>query len=837
MDGTHSIIRNRWGIALALWLPLGLTLLLAVFQARGRAIRNNDFTWVIHTVRVEARLEHIDFLVKDAEVSEQEYIATGNPALLAAYDKAVQAVPAETKVLARLIADNPTQVAALARLELLITHRLAGTAHALWLARPPPPIGVTAQAGFGFARSFAFDGIRPLVAAMTAEEDRLLVLRRQALARQIQVETWVTRGIVVVDGALVASLTVFLWFSMRSRRRSEALAQATEARYRSMFECAPDGVVIASPDGRFIDASPSLGRMLGYTPAELVGQHVAIMVAEAEHGEISPVINEIKAGEQHHREWHFRRRDGSKFSVDTVATLLPDGNIFSMVCDITDRKRAEARFRRVVESNAQAVYFWDRSGRITNANDAFLALVGYSREDLLAGRIDWRSLTPPEQAQLDDRALVELSEHGTAKPFEKSLIRRDGTRVPVLIGSALFEDDPNAGMSFAIDLTERKSLEQQFLRAQRMEGIGTLAGGIAHDLNNILTPIMLSVELLKLTAVDPQAKRVLETIAVSTKRGADIVRQVLSFARGLDGERVAIEPRSLLQELEHIIKDTFPKAIRLKFVLPPTGTILGDPTQVHQILLNLCINARDAMPGGGDLTIGVEDAVVDEVEAAANRVKPGRYIVLSVADSGTGMSPELLAKIFDPFFTTKQLHQGTGLGLSTVMAILKSHGGMVKVRTEPGQGTTFRIYLPANEAAVGAEATAEPPSLPRGRGEQILVVDDEAAILSVTSETLQSFGYRVVTAVDGAEAIAVYAQHRHEIALVLTDMSMPIMDGEMTIAALIRINPAVKIVAASGIASAPVADLDRVSGINHFLKKPYTSATLLTVVRTILDQA
>jgi CheY-like chemotaxis protein len=373
-----------------------------------------------------------------------------------------------------------------------------------------------------------------------------------------------------------------------------------------------------------------------------------------------------------------------------------------------------------------------------------------------------------------------------------------------------------------------------------MESIGTLAGGIAHDLNNILTPIMLSIELLKSTSDSPQTKKTLETIKVSANRGADIVRQVLSFARGLEGQRIEVQPNHLLKDLENIIKETFPKDIRLQFSVPnDTWTILGDPTQMHQIFLNLCVNARDAMPDGGTLVVGVENCLLDEQYAAMNvPTKPGRYVTISVTDSGTGMPPSIRDKIFEPFFTTKALNKGTGLGLSTVMAIVKSHEGIINVYSEPGKGTTFKVYLPAMEISSEARKTQSGKvSLPRGHGETVLVVDDEASVLTITSETLQTFGYRVLTATDGAEAVAIYAEHKNEIAVVLTDMSMPIMDGPASIRALMRINPAIKIVATSGFSEDSRVAKVYGTGVKHFLTKPYTAGTLLKVMRTILDEA
>ncbi len=507
--------------------------------------------------------------------------------------------------------------------------------------------------------------------------------------------------------------------------------------------------------------------------------------------------------------------------------------------DITEQKRNEARFRLLVDSNAQGVIFWNTKGDISGANDAFLNLVHHTREDLEAGRINWVAMTPPEYAHLDRQALEQLAETRVCTPYEKEYILKDGSRVSILLGAAMFEDNPNEGICFVIDLTERKKLEQQFLRAQRMESIGTLAGGIAHDLNNILAPIMMSIDLLKGMSENPQAVAILATIEVSAKRGADIVKQVLSFARGMEGEKMEVQPKHLLQDIETIIKDTFPKNIRREFSLPNNlWKILGDPTQLHQILLNLCVNARDAMSNGGSLTITVENVVLDEQYATMHiEAKAGQYVCINVTDSGSGIPPAIIDKIFEPFFTTKDMGKGTGLGLSTVMAIVKSHGGFINAYSEQGKGTTFKVYLPATEVSSKAKGdTVALPSPPRGKGETILVVDDEASILTITSKTLEAFGYRTLTADDGADAVALYAQHRDKIAVVLTDMAMPIMDGATTIRALKKINPAIKIIAASGLNTNGGATKVSEGGVKYFLTKPYTAGTLLNAVRAILDE-
>ena len=406
--------------------------------------------------------------------------------------------------------------------------------------------------------------------------------------------------------------------------------------------------------------------------------------------------------------------------------------------------------------------------------------------------------------------------------------------------SLLREKDgrPKSVLGIKTDVTEKRKIEVQFIRAQRMASLGLLAGGIAHDLNNVLTPIMLSIDMLKALVREPEAAPLLETLELSARRGGDIVQQVLSFARGMEGQRIVVQPRYLLQEIEQIIRDTFPKDIRLQFLLPhDTWTILGDPTQIQQVLLNLCVNARDAMPDGGTLAIEAKNCVIDEHYVAMNQqAEPGLYVAISVTDGGTGISYDIIDKIFEPFFTTKPVGKGTGLGLSSVQAIVKNHDGFINVYSEPGRGTTFRICLPAQASAADFMVNApEEINLPRGRGETILVVDDEPSIIAITQQTLESFGYHMITAVNGAEAVAAYAQNLDKVAVILTDLSMPVMDGRATVYALLKINPRARIVAMSGLDESRSAIMAANAGIKHFISKPYTAGTLLKTLRSVID--
>jgi CheY-like chemotaxis protein len=336
---------------------------------------------------------------------------------------------------------------------------------------------------------------------------------------------------------------------------------------------------------------------------------------------------------------------------------------------------------------------------------------------------------------------------------------------------------------------------------------------------------------MKLKFRDPSSQNLLEIISTSANRGADMVRQVLSFARGVEGRRIDVRISDLLQEIGKIANDTFLKSIMVNLTIPTDlWAVTGDPTQLHQVLLNLCVNARDSMPVGGTLSLAAENVNFDVHDAGLHPGStPGRYVIVEVRDTGTGIAPDVLEKIFDPFFTTKEIGKGTGLGLSTTQAIVKNHGGFIEVSSEIGIGTAFRIYLPVS-AGVSGRVARVVPELPRGHGELILIVDDETTVRQITRQTLEVFGYSVLLATDGSDAGTVYAARHQEIAIVLTDMMMPVMDGVATIQSLKRINPAVRIIAASGGHAGEVSHL----GVRHFLQKPYTAETLLKALAEVL---
>jgi len=349
----------------------------------------------------------------------------------------------------------------------------------------------------------------------------------------------------------------------------------------------------------------------------------------------------------------------------------------------------------------------------------------------------------------------------------------------------------------------------------------------------------MGLDLLQQYELPPECAPVVENIRRSARRGTDLVKQVLSFARGVEGVRVAVLLHHLVREVESIVQNTFPKNIQFEADVPrDLWPVTGDPTQLNQVLLNLCVNARDAMPGGGRLSVRARNVELDETYAAMNRgITPGRYVRIELADTGCGIPPEALDRIFEPFYTTKELGKGTGLGLSTALGIVRSHGGTITVASEVGQGTTFVLHLPSPAASVPeAAAPAAVEHLPRGRGELVLLVDDEESVRSITRQTLESFGYRALVAEDGAQAISLYAAHRQDVAVVLTDMMMPVMDGPALIAALHRLDPGLRIIAASGLEANGSSLRGLPAGVHHFLPKPYTAEAMLTALHDLLGR-
>lgn len=540
------------------------------------------------------------------------------------------------------------------------------------------------------------------------------------------------------------------------------------------------------------------------------------------------------------RQWQQLEIDLLKQLATQVAIAIQQSTLFEQAqTELAERKRAEQKIQQqaaLLNVATDAILVRDWSNKILFWNKGAERLYGWTAEEAL-GKNALELLYKEALPQLQDIQNT-VSECGSWQG-ELHQVTKDGKDIIVESRWTLVRDDQDKPKSILVvntDITEKKQLEAQVLRTQRMESIGTLASGIAHDLNNVLAPILMSVQLLQLKLQDERSQRLLATLENNAKRGANLIKQVLSFARGLEGKRTTLQVGHLIWEIEAIVKQTFPKSTEVYTHIPrELWTVSGDATQLHQVLMNLCVNARDAMPGGGILSISAENLFID-ANYARNYIdaRVGPYIIITVSDTGTGIPPKIIDRIFEPFFTTKELGKGTGLGLSTVIGIVKSHGGFVNVYSEVGRGTQFKVYLPA--VAATEPQVVEDLELPAGQGELILLVDDEEAVRQVTKTSLEVHGYKTLTASDGIEAIALYAQHREKINLALIDMMMPSMDGLTTIRTLQKMNPQVNIIAVSGLALNEMVAEAASTGVKTFLSKPYTAKELLKTINDVLEE-
>jgi PAS domain S-box-containing protein len=632
----------------------------------------------------------------------------------------------------------------------------------------------------------------------------------------------------------------------RERLRVEDALRRSEEHFRSLIEHSSDIITIISRDGTITYESPSLERVLGFKPEELIGRNAFDWIHPQD---VPAVIDALTSPGGHSAtsqsvEYRVQHKNGSWRVLETLGTnLLDEPGVAGIIInsrDITERKQAEEQIREqaaLLDKAQDAIIVYDLDTRIGFWNKSAERLYGWMADEVMGLRVD------DVLNRADSRAAEEARAQALHTGEWNGELQQETKAAKLIIVESRLtlvtdaDGKPKSMLVINTDITEKKRLESQFLRVQRMESIGTLAGGIAHDLNNVLTPITMAIRMLHDEVSTQSAHQILNTLEASAHRGAGIVQQVLSFARGVDGERTIFQIKHPLSEVITIARDTFPRSIHIASrVVRDLWPIVGDPTQLHQVFLNLCVNARDAMPHGGRLQIDAENALIDANYAQMQpEAKPGAYVVVTVADTGVGIPPDLLDKVFEPFFTTKEVGKGTGLGLSTVLGIVRSHGGFLNVYSEVGKGTRFKVHLPAVEASTLQSTFQRETEMPRGNGELILIADDELPIREIIRLTLESNGYKVLTASDGTEAVAIYAQERENIKALMIDIMMPYMDGPATVRALQKMNPDVRCMAVSGLMDndkvAEMSDTGKIS----FLPKPFTTEQLLVGLRALLD--
>jgi PAS domain S-box-containing protein len=631
------------------------------------------------------------------------------------------------------------------------------------------------------------------------------------------------------------------------RLRAEMALRESENRFQQVTEHLGEWVWEVDANGLYTYTSPVVERTLGYHPDEIVGKrHFYDFFPEAERETLKRAVFERFHTQQPFTRFrnHCVHHDGRLVLLETSGTPLVDraGRLLGyrgVAMDITQREQAEEQIRsqaQMLDLAQDAIAIRSLDGVVRYWNKGYERLTGWTVAEAVGQPVVQLLQLDPEHFKQATRTLMERGEWSG----EGVIRSKDGRRLTLLSRWALVRDGqgrPKEVLTINTDITEQKKLEAQFLRAQRMESVGRLAGGIAHDLNNILAPILMATGLLREESPSAEARVMIDTLEGSAQRGAEVVKQLLTFARGTEGQKIPVPPGHLVREMSKIIRETFPRSITARTDLPKEiWPILGDPTQLHQVLMNLCVNARDAMPEGGTLTLAVQHVTLTETDLRGRPdLKPGPYVVLRISDTGTGMSAEIQDNIFDPFFTTKELDKGTGLGLATVLGIVKSHEGFIHVESQEGKGSQFNVYLPAAPVSTVPRRETDTAPSPKAHSELILVVDDESAVREVTRRILERQGYRVLAAAEGREALDLYARHRAEIQLVLTDLMMPVMGGDAVIRAMRQQDARLKIIATSGGASRPkttdTADLH----VQAFLQKPCPAETLLETVRAVLE--
>jgi len=638
---------------------------------------------------------------------------------------------------------------------------------------------------------------------------------------------------------------------VQERLATELALRESEERYRLLVEGSTE-VFFYRHDlkHRFEYLSPSVEEVLGYAPEELLGSAYEVLLTGDPSDEV--VQNKTNAAlynqsrSQSYRAI-VRHKDGRRRAIEIVESpILQNGEVVGVqgfARDVTESQESQERLEeqaRLLDLVPDAVLVVDMQDTIQFWSEGAHHLSGVAPEDAVGRRasdLDYWGLAAFESVR---QKVLERGEwQGEVARFS-----RDRRKLTVNSRWRLVHDAQGRPRSIFVlesDITDRKRVEQQLLHAQRMHSLGTLAGGIAHDLNNILSPVLMAAQVLRSEFSDEYVLTMLDTIEGCAKRGADVVKQLLTFARGIQGDRVSVQLRHLIKEVVQMAQEAFPKSIKISSNVPrELWLLMGDATQLHQMVLNLVVNARDSMPEGGELTITADNLTLDETFVAMDsHATPGPHIVITVADTGSGIAPENLDKIFEPFFTTKTTGKNPGLGLSAALGVVQSHGGFVRVVSQVGKGSVFKVFLPARPQAETEESRRQ-TALPQGRGELILVVDDEAAIRNAASALLAKHGYGVAVAADGAEGLAVYAANRDHVRLVVADIMMPLMDGVGLVRGLRRIAPAAKVVATSGLMDDPdqagkVAELKKL-GVSRFLTKPFTAEDLLDNIAEVLQE-
>jgi two-component system, cell cycle sensor histidine kinase and response regulator CckA len=647
-----------------------------------------------------------------------------------------------------------------------------------------------------------------------------------------------------MDGSPLRMVGTHLDITAR-KLAEEELQQKTEL-ISSLFQASPLAMIALDREGIVTLWNPAAERMFGWTENEALGC-LNPVVPEEKQDEFRGLQEILFRGESFSGlELTCRKKDGTavEISLSTAPLTGLDGKIvrnLAVIADITHRKRAEEVQRRLataIEQSIESVMITDGSGNIQYVNPAFVNISGYSSEEVVGHKPRFLKSDQHDKAFYKDMTATIRSGEAwkgrlVSKRKDGKLYHEDVTISPVRNSAGQIINYVDVGH----DVTQRVQLEKQLVQAQKMEAIGTLAGGIAHDFNNLLQIILGYSELVLLDQTEKDRRhQELQAIRQAASRGGDLVKQILTFSRRVETNPRPINLNAEVKQAQKLLVRTIPKMIDIQLLLADDLKIINaDPGQIEQILLNLAVNAQHAMPEGGKIVIQTENTILDTEYCETHLdVKPGEYALLTVSDTGHGMEKGVLDHIFEPFYSTKTPGEGTGLGLAMVFGIVKGHGGHVECYSEPDEGATFRIYLPALEAVERNDVETS-QEMPAFGTETILLVDDEALIIELGKRILSRAGYTVLTASKGKEALEVYRSRRDEISLVILDLIMPEMGGKQCLEEILRIDPEARVLIASGYAAESLPRETTVGGAVGFIRKPYKMEEMLRVIRKVLD--
>jgi two-component system, cell cycle sensor histidine kinase and response regulator CckA len=641
--------------------------------------------------------------------------------------------------------------------------------------------------------------------------------------------------------------------NITKQKRAEQALRDSEEQYRAVFNNAGIGIKLVNRYKRIERVNPALLNMLGYSEAELL-QLTSLEITHPDDREISNQHLAAILGDgpdSLRLEKRYIRKDGSVIWGDISISAIRDahGNkntVLEVVADITDRiepqialQDSEKRMRRIIDSSPVGIRI-THYGRHVYANRALARMFGYQSQDEVLG-LPAEGLFAPESRALIRQRVADRMAGKTIPPhYEASGMTRQGKTIALETwGTEIAYLGKKSWLAFITDISEAKSLRAQLLQAQKMEAVGTLAGGIAHDFNNILQVVLGFSEMILMEKVkgDPEYED-LEKIRSAARKGGDLVKGLLAFSRKGEIHPRPLNPNQVIQQVEAILGRTLPKTIKVDLMLQERlSAISADPVQIEQILLNLAVNARDAMPEGGTLFFQTSNVSLDESYCREHLgAEPGDYVLLTVSDTGEGMSKQTLEHIFEPFFSTKPPGEGTGLGLAMVYGIVKQHSGDITCYSEPGAGTTFKLYFPVIEMKNETRVREEVVRFPGGT-ETILIADDEDLVRELAKRILSRAGYTVLTATNGREALQSYKKKGHTIALIVLDLVMPEMDGNQCLRELLKINPRARVLVASGYSAGGLTKGALEGGARGFVSKPFDMGQLLQTVRKILDDA